>query len=349
MKVLKLLKYLKLNSSIFLLLLLFLSCEEVPCDNDFKGKNFKKHVIGFYPNWKRKELPIKDIQWKYLTRVIYAFAQPSEGGLLITSDLHKSEQFVKTAHRNGVEAFLSIGGGGGKSTDFGAMASQKESRTRFVQEVVAYVEKYCFDGIDIDWEYLSYKTEIAKEVEQKALVLLLHDLQKALKAIGKELSIDVYGSVWGGGFFLDEVIDYVDYVHIMAYDFSGKWSEAKPHSSLEQAFGTDENEAASGVHYWANVRKWQRYKLILGIPFYGRDFNDKNVKGKPFKEIVRDYPTAFNQDTINQIFYNGVELVKQKARKAKAEGLGGVMIWELTQDHEGKHSLLKAIGETMTE
>jgi chitinase len=343
-------KLLKLNWSIFLLLLLSLSCdEEAACDNDFQGKNFEKHVIGFYPNWKIKELAIKDIQWEYLTRVIYAFAQPSAEGGLITYDLHNSKELVQTAHENGVEAFLSIGGGGGKSTHFGAMAAKRESRTRFVAEVVAYTEKYCFDGIDIDWEYLSYKTETARAVEQKALVILLYDLQKALRAIGKELSIDVYGSIWGGGFFLDEVIDYVDYVHIMAYDFSGKWSEAKPHSSLEQAFGTDKKEASSGVHYWANVRKWQRYKLILGIPFYGRDFNDKNVKGKPFKEIIREYPTAFNQDTINQIFYNGVGLVKQKARKAKAEGLGGVMVWELTQDHEGEHSLLKAIGDSMNE
>ncbi|MGB0983990.1 MAG: glycoside hydrolase family 18 protein [Saprospiraceae bacterium] len=333
-----------------ILLLALVSCEEeTRCDNDFQGKDFQKHVIGFYPNWKTQELPIQNIQWEYLTRVIYAFAHPTEAGALVTNNLYKSEKLVKTAHENGVEAFLSIGGGGGKSAHFGKMAAQKESRQRFVKEVVAYTERYCFDGIDIDWEYLSYTSEAPTRLEQKALIVLLQDLKKALKPIGKELSIDVYGSIWAGRFFLDEVIDYVDYVHIMAYDFSGKWSEAMPHSSFEQAFGIDTKEAPSGVHYWANVRKWPRYKLILGVPFYGRDFNDKNVKGKPFKEIIKDSPMAFNQNEVNQIFYNGVGLVRRKAKKVKLDGLGGIMVWELTQDHEGRHSLLKTIGEELIE
>ncbi|MGB0864370.1 MAG: hypothetical protein ACPGXZ_15710, partial [Saprospiraceae bacterium] len=84
-------------------------------------------------------------------------------------------------------------------------------------------------------------------------------------------------------------------------------------------------------------------------PFYGRDFNDKNVKGKPFKEIIKDSPMAFNQNEVNQIFYNGVGLVRRKAKKVKLDGLGGIMVWELTQDHEGRHSLLKTIGEELIE
>lgn len=45
-----------------------------------------------------------------------------------------------------------------------------------------------------------------------------------------------------------------------------------------------------------------------------------------------------------EVYYNGVDLIEKKTRYAK-ENLGGVMIWELTQDTgDAGKSLLQAIG-----
>ena len=46
-----------------------------------------------------------------------------------------------------------------------------------------------------------------------------------------------------------------------------------------------------------------------------------------------------------EAYYNGVSTITKKARYAK-KNLGGIMIWELTQDTANKKkSLLQAIGK----
>ncbi len=217
-----------------------------------------------------------------------------------------------------------------------------------MEEVIKYTKEFCFDGVDIDWEKWSYdEKKRPLRIEQKGLVVLLHDLKKALTPIGKQLSMDVYGSIWAGKNYLDEAEQYVDQVHIMAYDFSGKWSEPMPHSSIAQAFGWDKKLPNSGVNYWLNERKWPKDKLYLGIPFYGRDFNDENVRGKPYREILEEFPNAHESDEINKIYYNSPKTVRRKVELAMEKDLGGVMIWELTQDTKGEKSLLKSVFDGM--
>jgi GH18 family chitinase len=326
------------------------SCDEMPCDDNFIRSEVGNEIIGFYPSFREKRLPIDDIPFDYLTRIIYAFAEPKENGHLNTASLIHSDQLIRAAHRNNVEVYFSIGGGSGKSDYFASVATNKTKRRRFIRDIVEYSKKYCFDGVDIDWEQWTLdKNNKPSRIEQKGLVVLLHDLNKALDSIGKGLSMDVYASVWAGQNYLDEAVEFVDYVHIMAYDFSGKWSKPKPHSSVAQAFGWDKSEPPSGVHYWLNQRKWSKEKLILGIPFYGRDFNTENVRGKPYREILAEYPNADEVDEINKIYYNSPKTVRRKVQLTKQKKLGGVMIWEITQDAKGNDSLLKHIFKEMFE
>ena len=48
-----------------------------------------------------------------------------------------------------------------------------------------------------------------------------------------------------------------------------------------------------------------------------------------------------------EVYYNGVDTIVEKAQYAK-ENLGGIMIWELTQDtSDPDRSLLQAIGSVV--
>ena len=40
-----------------------------------------------------------------------------------------------------------------KKSNCEQMASSLASRTKFINSVVAFLQKYGFDGFDIDWEY----------------------------------------------------------------------------------------------------------------------------------------------------------------------------------------------------
>ena len=64
-----------------------------------------------------------------------------------------------------------------------------------------------------------------------------------------------------------------------------------------------------------------------------------------YAEIVRKYKPAPEVDEAGDVYFNGIETIRQKTRYAREKGLGGVMVWELGQDADGKASLLGAVRE----
>ncbi len=93
-----------------LFLYFFYGCEEMPCDDNFERGEVDKEIIGFYSSFREKHLTIEDIPFQYLTRIIYAFAEPLEDGSLNVSSLKNTAQLVRYAHRNNVEVYFSVGG-----------------------------------------------------------------------------------------------------------------------------------------------------------------------------------------------------------------------------------------------
>ena len=80
----------------------------------------------------------------------------------------------------------------------------------------------------------------------------------------------------------------------------------------------------------------------LGVPFYARP------SWADYGTILATVPEAFAGDHVlyngMEVYYNGVDTIAEKTRYAR-EHLGGIMIWELTQDAAGRgKSLLQAIG-----
>jgi chitinase len=58
-----------------------------------------------------------------------------------------------------------------------------------------------------------------------------------------------------------------------------------------------------------------------------------------------DHPGAHSTD---DLFFNGIQLIRQKTEYALEAGLGGVMFWELGQDAMGDDSLLRVIQEVVS-
>ena len=311
------------------------------CDSTFERKPFNTHVIGFYPAWKHDVTPVSQIRWELLTRVIYAFAIPSADGSLDVSQLTQIGALATAAHAHGVEVYLSVGGGGG-SEGFPILAANEESRRNFVQTVRQYLEAHCLDGVDIDWEHWTKDGANRPVASEKAgLVALLQELRAELN--GSEISLDVYPGDWFGRHY-EDVHPLVDYVHVMGYDFTGPWSAPGPHSAFEQAVGTGSDVSSSGLAYWTNYRKWPKSKIVLGVPFYGRDFDDNGGVGVAYRDIVARFSEAPNMDRVANIYYNGVQTITDKTRYVVDNGFTGVMIWEIAQDtRDSATSLLHAI------
>ncbi len=129
----------------------------------------------------------------------------------------------------------------------------------------------------------------------------------------------------------DAVLNAVDFINVMAYD----GGDGERHSPYQ--FAVD-----CGT-YWRETRGLPARKVVLGVPFYSRP------GWADYGTILESDPSAWSKDHTAfsgmEVHYNGVDTIARKTRYAK-ENLGGIMIWELTQDtSDPEQSLLQTIGE----
>ncbi len=323
--------------------------EPAVCSELFEPKPTDYEVIGFYPSWKHAVLPVSQIRWQYLTRVIYAFGIPEASGHIETSSLTQVDLLVDEAHAHGVEAYLSIGGGAG-SGGFPVLAADLAARRRFVFQTLDFLGRHCMDGVDVDWEQWT-KDGVGNPVqgEMNNFVLLLQELRAGLDEVGLKLSFDAGASDWWGQHVLDSVEPLVDEIHVMGYDFSGPWSAPGPHSSYEDAIGSGSDRSSTGLAYWTAYRQWPKEKVYLGVPFYGRDFDVGGGEGIAYSDIVTTYLDAPERDRVANIYYNGVGTIEAKTRYVVDNGYPGIMIWEIAQDAAADSiSLLTAVYRTVS-
>jgi GH18 family chitinase len=302
------------------------------CEEAFTPKASDYQVVGFYPSWKQGVMPVRSIPWEKLTRIIFAFAIPNADGTLNTSALSNIKTLRDSAHNYGVEIYFSVGGGDG-SANFPVLASRDDTRTRFVKEVRQFIFENCLDGVDIDWEYWSgYATNSVVASESQSLVILLKELRQELDTYDLGISIDLGASDWGGKHFFDDVSVYADHLQVMAYDFSGPWSAPGPHSAYEDAIGSGSSAGSTGLAYWVNYRGWPEAKVLLGVPFYGRDFDNQGGAGISYFTILQEFPDAYLFNQVENIYYDGIQTIADKTHYVIQHGFSGIMIWEITQD-----------------
>lgn len=309
----------------------------VPIDasepRDTAPTDFK--VVGYYPSWKPDKL--RSVDFGVLTHVCYAFAIPTaEGGLRDLENPEAAETLIRSAHENGAKALLSVGGWSYNDVPlenvFMEATADDAKRLRLTESILAMCEEYGFDGVDMDWEHPRVDGDSARRYE--ALMLALSE---RLHAQGKLLTAAVLSGVTAdGSIYYDAaaqtnaVLNAVDFINVMAYD----GGDGERHSQYQ--FAVD-----CGT-YWKATRGLPAHKVVLGVPFYARP------SWADYGTILATVPEASAGDHVlyngMEVYYNGVNTIAEKTRYAR-EHLGGIMIWELTQDAAGREkSLLQVIG-----
>lgn len=307
-------------------------------DDDFR-------VLAYYPSWHYGSTydgtKISDkVQFDKITHMIYAFAIPTKkGNLRSLENEDVAIQLVNNCHKYGVKAMISIGGwsyNGKRLEDtFVSATKTAKKRKKFAKSIVNICNKYGFDGVDIDWEYPRANKNSAKQYE-KFIVLLSNMLHKEDKLLSSAV---LSGVTPNGNIYYDiaaqsdKVLNAVDWINVMAYD----GGDNELHSSYDFAINSG--------NYWLNTRKVPASKINLGVPFYG--------KPNPisYENILKQNSDAWNTDksVINgrKVYYNGIKTIKDKTEYAK-KNLGGIMIWEITQDTSDRSkSLLSAISDVI--
>lgn len=293
-------------------------------------------VVAYYPSWKTNQLG--KVRFDIITHVIYAFAIPCQDGTLRPlENPETAKALIEKAHKNGAKALIAIGGWSYNDVPleptFREATSTQEKVKKLGDSILSLCTEYGFDGVDIDWEHP--RVDDASHTQYEQLIVYLGN---KLHAQGKLLTSAVLsGATPDGGVYYDaaahsdKVLSTVDFLNVMAYD----GGDGERHSSYDFA-------VACGT-YWQETRGMEAARVVLGVPFYGRP------SWSSYEDILALNPDAWNQDTSDvygmSAWYNGISTIKKKTKYA-AEHLGGIMIWEITQDTaELKKSLLTAIGE----
>jgi len=149
---------------------------------------------------------------------------------------------LKQQHEH-LQLIVSIGGGGA-SENFDIVSSSAATRDNFGKSVRGLVDASGFDGIDIDWEHPSNPEQGRNFLALLAAVRLhLPDNRYLLTAAlpaGRWVlqNIDLF-----------KAQDYLDFINLMAYDFTGSWSEKTGHHA--QLFSGSTADEPNGKGKWS--------------------------------------------------------------------------------------------------
>ena len=291
----------------------------------------------------QSEAGLPKLRFDIVTHVNYAFAIPTKDGHVLPLENPELARAVTAkAHAEGAKVCLSLGGWSYEDVPLEATFREgtdtPEKIASMAEEITETALAFGFDGVDVDWEYP--RTGDGSKEQYEALISLLHE---KLKPRGMLLTAAVLGGVDPEGEPIRSAaeaqdrpsFDKLDWLNIMAYD-----SGAPVHSP----YGFAEN----CVKYWVEDRGFPPEKLNLGLPFYGRPFPGD------YRDLLAADGEALEKDMVvmdgREVWYNGRDTLRRKVALAKEKGLGGVMVWEISEDCDDRgKSLLPVLGRAIAE
>ncbi|XP_065569864.1 chitinase-3-like protein 1 isoform X2 [Artemia franciscana] len=347
----------------------------------------KKKVFCYYGSWSMNrngggKLEVDDIDPFICTDVIYAFAGLDSDSSIVS--LRKEIDLLEDGGKGGYERFtslkelnpnlktwISVGGWDEGSLKYSQMASEGESRAKFITSVVEFLQKYGFDGVDIHWLYPGLRG--GSNSDKANLVLLLRELRESLDKNGLLLSIAVGAKKdqTDTAYNIVEISRSVHYVILLTHSYHGHWEKFTgfnaplyPQSNFTSEFSIYNNVIWT-VHHWI-ANKVDKRKLILGIAAFGRSwiledpadhfvgsnaigggtpgiFSDEfgllsyteiciNIKNG-WEEIQDNYTKSPYAFLGNRwVSYDNVWSVRLKSDLINKSVLGGAAIWSLEND-----------------
>jgi chitinase len=318
-----------------------------------------------------------DIAATKLTRINYAFANIQDGRIVTGSPVDEANfaTLVGLKQQNpSLQVLVSVGGWTW-SGNFSDMVLTRESRKRFIDSVVEFMDRYKLDGLDIDWEYpgMTGAGNRFRPEDKRNYTLVLKELRTRFNRDQRRLGRPLLLSIAAGSSTefiahteLDRVQRYVDTVNLMAYDYYEPDSEkiSGNHAPLYTDPADPKRESAD-----RSIQEFERAgvpprKIVLGVPFYGHVWGDVGPKDHGLFQPGVKVPNAFANygnivsSMLNQGFtrywdaaasvpflyseqkrefvsYEDTESLALKCAYVRRKGLGGVMFWEYMGDPTG--------------
>lgn len=303
--------------------------------------SFSTEVIGFMTNYGFSSYYPSAAELARLTQINLFPFQPSSSGTLSSPWGCSTVTSLKNAQK---KVYFTIGGASYSANFDPAITYHLSS---FVSNIVAKMKECGFDGVDIDWEYPNDNNQGQATKFKNFIAALRTAIDNDPQTVGKKISIDVptqwLDALWGEEPFEvgSSVYTNADYINVMNYD--DYKTASKPNHS-------------GWVKMHENMSFWKERvpssKLVLGVPFYGRP-NDNSENTMYYSSM---WPAHDSIDVYNGYYYNGPEMMYDKALYARTSGFHGVMYWAMNSGGTGmdksassSNSLLYQIHKALTD
>lgn len=257
------------------------------------------------------------------------------------------------------------------SGNFDYVLGSEANRTRFVKSVVPFLQKYSFDGIDMDWEYPGLNKPFG---QIHNFSLLLEELRSVFSKESLLTGADplmITMAVTGWRLLMDVLYEYeyieknVDFVSIMGYDYNG-FSVSTPFTGYNsplygipnEIFFLKDRYLIWSANEWA--KKLPKHKILVGAPSYTRAFtlvdpsrhaNRDPASGKGHCDegylicacqalkIMNGTRVFDNQTKVPYVYYKDqwisyedIESMTLKANWVKENSFAGMMLFILNAD-----------------
>ncbi len=173
--------------------------------------------------------------------------------------------------------------GGWSAEGFSEGGATKENRQTLIRNLIAYMQKYQFDGIDLDWEYPGMDIAGIKASEDDAqnFLFFVQELRTQLDELGakNQKSYWLTAAIGAEKKLLDtmspndryEYIDFLDFVNVMTYDMRGSFTTTAGHHTNLASYSQLEGElSAQQAVKNLQAKGVPADKIVIGAAFYSR-------------------------------------------------------------------------------
>jgi chitinase len=336
----------------------------------FEDGEGPKWVGGYYVGYERTLQPVAALQFDGITHLMVGAVVPQVDASLESSFFIDAvngpiwaQAAVNAAHAAGRRAILMVGGAG--AIDGWRGAATPANRAAFVANLLAAVDAYGFDGLDLDWEPI-------EAIDHAPLLALVQALRAARSRLFLSMPVGVVNANFSDpadeAAFYTAISPLLDQVNLMSYqmgfDYEG-W-----HSWFSSPLaGQGPNTPTSITHSvdYYRAAGVQAGKLGVGAGFYGSCYRGVSQPRVPvalgsivasdgamsYRNIVSDYlpamaprqydgvasapwlgaATGQGPQACTYVSYEDAESLAAKGALVVTRKLGGMIVWTISQGH----------------
>lgn len=310
----------------------------------------EKEIQGFYNSWDGYEYT--NIRYDLLNTIVYSHVYIDANGSVVYINNDNPSNLISYAHDKKVKVVLMFKAKDELSKD--SILGNQTIRMITINNLLAEVIKYDFDGIDIDLEGLNVTNSKNGQPNKQLMTEFVTNLSNEFRKVNSvyRISINIgfdYRDM-DNIFDVSKIQSKVNYIMIMGYDQYGPWSSfSGPNAPIR---------LDNGIGIYDSINHYKRLidkkKLLIGVPWYGYEFatvdntrlspingNVNYISYKDYIKVVGNFSRKWDSvwqtpwyarkedSQWYQFHYEDVDSLAIKYDLVKVEGLGGIGIWTI--------------------